>query len=284
MPIMNNENQKYASACMGHWLAESNWLNNHINAFNGAFNDDVKANEQKENQGSIGVLSIDGMMMKGLSWFGGTSTVNLRAQIRALRADDSIKKVLLHVDSGGGAVAGTKELADDIAKLNEEKEVIAFIEDLGASACYWACSSASAIYANKTAEVGSLGVVAVVQDTSEMYKNAGINVKVISTGEFKGAMTEGTEITEPMVEDMQERINDINEVFMDAVADGRGIDRKTVDAMADGRVHIASKALDMGLIDGVSTVDDVVAMMQNDIEKDSLAERQENIAQRLQGR
>jgi signal peptide peptidase SppA len=275
---------------MGHWLAESVWLNNTANAIKGGYHAEFPIGEVSAKSDvstvadGIAVLEIDGMMLKGASKFGGTSTVALRNQIRKIKADDSIKKVLIHADSGGGLVAGTKELADDIASLNEEKEVVAFIEDLGASACYWACSQASKIVANATAEIGSLGTVAVVADTSEAYQREGVKVHVISTGEFKGAMSEGTEITEPMLQDMQERVNDINEIFMNAVADGRGMERETVNKIADGRVFIASKAMKLGLIDEISTLDAVIGDMQKSMQKDTLAERQGVVARKLQGK
>jgi signal peptide peptidase SppA len=272
---------------MGTWLAEPVWFSNFANAIKSGIHAETAIKsiddsvEDAQTEDGIAVIMVEGMMMKGSSKFGGTSTVGLRRQIRGIMADESVKRVLLHVDSGGGNVAGTKELADDIAALNEKKPVTAFIEDLGASAAFWVASQATKVVANKTASIGSLGVVAVVQDTSEAFERSGVKVHVISTGEFKGAMANGTEVTEPMLADMQEHVNALHEIFMDAVADGRAMSREDIDAVADGRVFLADKALSIGLIDAVDSLDNTIAGMQESIQAESNKGRQNRITERL---
>src|SRR5690606_31819803 len=128
-----------------------------------------------------------GAMTKQGSSFGGASTVRTRRAIRSAAADKSVSAIMLLIDSPGGSVSGTSDLADDVANAKKKKPVYAYIEDTCCSAAYWVASQCSAIYANPTAIVGSIGTYMVVADYSRMAENAGVKVHCISTGKYKGA-------------------------------------------------------------------------------------------------
>lgn len=146
-------------------------------------------------ESGVAVLSLSGPMTKRPQSFSdGASTVRMRRQVRQATADPDVTAIALVIDSPGGQVAGTKELADDVAAARARKPVVAYIEDLGASAAYWVAAQADAIYANETAFVGSIGTYCVVQDLSRMAANVGIEVHVLSTGPFKGAGYPGTAV------------------------------------------------------------------------------------------
>lgn len=198
------------------------------------------------------VVQIRGTMMKHASSFSaGTSTVRLRRDLRALADDPLVKSVVLHIESGGGTAAGTMELGNEVRRLSESKKVVAHIEDIGASAAYWVASQADEVFANQMAKVGSIGTYITVADYSKMAEQKGIKVHVLSTGDFKGAMTPGTEITEEHLSEVQDMVNKINMHFLTAVKNGRGMSAEAVDAVADGRVWMAVDALALGLLDGV---------------------------------
>jgi protease-4 len=128
----------------------------------------------------VAVISLTGKLMKQqASMGGGTSTVQARRDIRAAASDPDIGAILLRIDSPGGTAAGTKELADEITAAKTKKPVWAYVEDMAASAAYWAASQASRIIANETALVGSIGTYGVVQDTSGMAAMEGVKVHVI---------------------------------------------------------------------------------------------------------
>jgi ClpP class serine protease len=104
------------------------------------------------------VLGLTGPMTKApQSWGSGTSTVSLRRRLRQAASDPDVKSIALVVDSPGGQVSGTFDLAKDIAAARDRKRVVAYIEDLGASAAYAVASQADAVYANENALVGSIG-------------------------------------------------------------------------------------------------------------------------------
>ena len=217
--------------------------------------------------GSIAVIQIEGFMQKGFSKFGGTSTVFTRQAIRAAAGDPDVDGIMLAIDSGGGFVAGTQELANEITAARNIKSVRAHIDDLGASAAFWIASATELITANEMANIGSIGVVAVLEDTSKAFEMAGIEVHVISTGEHKGSFADGVPITDNQIEEVQERVDDINAFFLKAVLKGRSITKAELNKIADGKVFIAKKALALKLIDKVSSFDDSMQAFDHDLKR-----------------
>lgn len=215
----------------------------------------------------IATIPINGPMMKGDSKFGGTNSLRTRRAIRRAASDESVRGIMLQIDSPGGTVAGTGDLAGDVAAARKKKPVFAHVDDLGASAAFWIASQAEFVSANPTAEVGSIGTVAVVEDSSEAASASGVTVHVISTGEFKGAFVEGTPIPPEHLDMLQERVDDLNGHFLKAVSAGRRMPIADVRKIADGRVHIASKAKGMGLIDAVMTADQAVGALRTRIDR-----------------
>lgn len=258
------ETKECFSNHLGLWMVEPSWMKQAITMIKSgrwqplaAGHEDNKNGKRRSFAVSKGtaIISIFGPMMKFESKFGGVSTLAVRKQIREAANDSRINAILLHIDSPGGHVAGTKELADDVISANAKKPVFAHIDDLGASAAFWVASQARQIFANTMAQVGSIGTVAVVEDTSEAFEKAGIKVHVISTGKFKGSFVDGTEITKAQLEEAQKRIDGINEHFLDAIKAGRNIDDKQLREIADGRIFDAAQAKELGLIDGVQSLD-----------------------------
>lgn len=227
-----------------------------------------KDREYEMLDGGLAVVAISGMMRKrASSMSSSTSTIATRRQIRAAAKDAAVSSILLHIESPGGLVAGTKELADDVAAAAKQKQVIAFVEDLGASAAYYVASQATKIYANEPALVGSIGTYAVIQDTSEMAEKLGVKVHVINAGAFKGTGEPGTPVTDEQLAYLQQMIEQQNELFLSAVGTGRRMARDKVTQLADGRVHMASAAVTLGLIDAVRTLDSVIAELSQSSKK-----------------
>ena len=116
---------------------------------------------------------------------------------------DDIKAVFLDIDSPGGTVAGTPELAATVASINAQKPVYAFSSGLMCSAAYWIASQARAIYATPSARVGSIGVVQAVIDDTAALDAKGIKVEVFAVGKYKAMGAPGT----PLTDDQRELIN-----------------------------------------------------------------------------
>lgn len=207
----------------------------------------------------VAIVPISGPMMKGDSKFGGANTVQIRQAIRGAVADDAVKSIMLHVDSPGGSVAGTDELARDIKRADLSKPVHAHIDDLGASAAYWVASQARKVTAGPAAEVGSIGVYAVIEDTSAAAALEGVKVHVVSTGPMKGALEPGTTVTAEQLAYVQERVDDMNGHFQAAILRGRAnMTGEQLAKASDGRVFGATEARKLGLIDRVQSFDDAM--------------------------
>lgn len=219
----------------------------------------------------LAMIAVEGAMTKGSTKFG-TSTLAVRKAVRAATRDSEVKAIMLAIDSPGGTTAGTQELAADIEAANRVKPVYAHIDDLGASAAYWVASQARRITAGPTAQIGSIGTMAVVEDLSGLAEKKGIVVHVIATGPFKGAGTPGTKITDDQLAYLQTRVDALNEHFLAAVSRGRNVPAPVVKDWSDGRVWIADQAKHMGLIDEVQRMDDAVAFARREIAQAEAAE------------
>lgn len=238
---------------------------------------DVDVRVQDAGDG-IAVIGIEGFMSKGPSKFGGTSTVAVRQAFRTVTQEPAVKGILLHVDSPGGTVAGTSDLADDIRAANKVKPVFAQIDDLGASAAYWVAAQARFIGANKTAEIGSIGAFAVVEDTSKAAEDAGIKVHVVTSAAGKALLAAGVPVTDEALQVVQEQIDAFAGFFNDGVAQGRGMPIAEVRKLADGHTHLAAQALSLGMIDAVQSLDDTLAMLRREIKAVAKANEPSKVA------
>jgi ClpP class serine protease len=104
--------------------------------------------------------------------------------------------------------------------------------------------------------VGSIGTYTAIEDTSGAYEKSGVKVHVISSGGVKGGGVDGAPVSDAYIEETQKRIDAITDLFVDAVAKGRGLSKSKVKGMADGRIHLAAAAKDMGLIDRIASLDE----------------------------
>ena len=177
----------------------------------------------------IGVIAIEGPILRkpdliARVFLGATSSEEIGEALREAAGRNDIKAVFLNIDSPGGTVAGTPELAAAVASLNERKPVYAFSSGLMCSAAYWVASQARAIYATPSAQVGSIGVVQAVIDSSAAIDKAGIKVEVFSVGKYKAMGAPGTALTDDQRELIQSNLAEIAAEFHDAVLSrGRAI-------------------------------------------------------------
>lgn len=210
----------------------------------------------------VAVIDISGTMTKSLTFFqmifGGRTMPDMERQIREATSDNAVNAIMLRIDSPGGTVAGTSDLADAVFAARKRKQVTAYISDLGASAAYYVASQADRIYADADAMVGSIGVYLVIPDYSKMAEADGVKINVVRAGEMKGAGTFGTEVTDKQLAEFQREVDQLNEVFVETVARGRGWSTSKTRALNDGRLHIGQHALKAGLIDGIRSFDEAM--------------------------
>lgn len=201
---------------------------------------------------SVAMIRATGLLMKSASSLGGTSSIQLRRDIRQAAADPDVSAILLAFDSPGGTVAGTADLAADVRAARKSKPVWAHIDDLGASAAYWVASQAERVFANdSSALIGSIGTYQILRDFSAAAEREGVKTHVIKTGPLKGAGSPGAPVTDEQLAHVQQLVNATQEIFDAAVRKGRGLSASELEAVRHGGVLMADDAKSARLIDGI---------------------------------
>lgn len=261
----------YAEQWLGLWCIEPSALENLVSMAqildlksHLASQKDLMPKGTRQDIDGVAVVNLYGPLQKHVSSMGGgTSTVLARRDIRAASLDPNVGAILLNIESPGGTSAGNQELANDIVAAGRKKPVYAYCNDLCASAAYWLASQATNILANEAALVGSIGTYAVVNDSSEAAKMQGVKVHVVKAGDFKGAGTPGTELSEDALSEVQRHVESRNEFFLAAVSKGRKLSREVVSGLADGRMHTAKEAITLGLVDSIATFDEAMDLARS---------------------
>ena len=201
---------------------------------------------------SLAVIGMTGVLMKSQSSLGGTSSIQIRRDIRQASADPDVGAILLAIDSPGGTVAGTADLAADVRAARKTKPVWAHVDDLSASAAYWVASQAEKIFANDaSALIGSIGTYQILRDYSAMAERDGVKTHVVRTGPLKGLGTPGTAISDEQLSHVQQLVNATQDIFDAAVRKGRGLSAKELADVRHGGVMLAGEAQNARLIDGI---------------------------------
>lgn len=206
----------------------------------------------------VGVVAKRMNLMSEIS--GGVSTELVARDFEAAMTDPAVKGVVLSIDSPGGTVYGTKQLADLMASYRGTKPVIACADGMMCSAAYWIGSAADSInIADLTTDVGSIGVVASHVDISGWEEQRGIRTTEITAGRYKGAISQYQPLSDEGRAMLQADVDQIYQLFVESVAENRG---RTVDDvlsnMAEGRVFLGRKAIEAGLVDGVATLAETI--------------------------
>lgn len=199
---------------------------------------------------------IDAMCTGGLSSYEG-----LRRGFDEALADESIKTIVLHIDSGGGEASGCFELARHIMASRGQKKIIAYVDEFACSAAYALASSAEEIIASPDADVGSIGVIMVHQELTKAFEKNGVTINVIKAGEFKGMGSPFQALSEESKERLQKRINDTYATFTGFVAESRNISEEAV-KNTEANVYSAQEALELGLINSIMSQDDFLNYLQ----------------------
>src|ERR1700687_284632 len=200
----------------------------------------------------IAVVELDGVIF---------SPKQIVPQLKKFADDDSVKAIIIHVNSPGGGVAASEEIYREVKRIRDEKKkrIVASIETVGASGAYYVASATNKIYADKGSIVGSIGVIAEWVNYGELLKWAKMKDIVFKTGEFKDTGNPTRDLTAAEQAYMQSLIDNMFGQFVKAVADGRGLKFDDVKSIANGKVWTGEEALAMKLIDQVGDFEAAVA-------------------------
>ncbi len=172
-------------------------------------------------------------------------------ELDACRRDPSIKAVVLRINSPGGEVAPSQEIYNAVRRLVDTKPVVASLGGIAASGGYYVAVAADSIVADPGTLTGSIGVIFAYPTAVDLMDKVGVEMEVFKSGAMKDMGSYAREPTEAEEEVFDSLIADIYEQFVTAVAEGRGLDRDRVLALADGRVFTGRQAGELGLVDAL---------------------------------
>lgn len=191
-----------------------------------------------------------------------TSYEGIAAQLRAAGQDPDVRSVLLDISSPGGEAAGMAGLADMIRSVRQTKPVIAFVNDMAASAAYGIASAASEIVISPTSTLGSIGVVMLHADRSGELAAQGVKPTLIFAGSHKVDGNPFEPLSDAVRADLQASVDAHYRQFVDTVAQGRGTKLTTDMARAtEARTFIGTEAVARGLADRIASFDEVLASL-----------------------
>jgi signal peptide peptidase SppA len=216
--------------------------------------------------GAVAVLPLYGLishranLMADISGPGGTSVERFASDFRAAVDDPRVSAIVIDVDSPGGTVDGVPELADLIMSARDKKPVTAIANAQMASAAYWLGAAAKELVVTPSGMVGSIGVFLVRPDVSKAMEMEGVKYTLVNYGEYKTEGHPSQPMTEAELGALQSMVDDYGEMFVRAVAKGRGVTIDTVKtSFGKGRMRTAKDAVAKGMADRVGTLDDVLA-------------------------
>ena len=200
-------------------------------------------------------IGLSGIIMRGqperLFGSGSDMVESILSQILAARLDPAVRAILLEVDSPGGAVTPSDEIYTALRQFKESAEdrvVVVFIRDLGASGAYYAAMAGDYIMAEPTAIVGSVGVIMQTLNMKGLADMIGLKSVTIASGANKDMLNPLKEVDPQHLAMLQELVDEMQNRFAGIVMDSRGIESRM---LLDGRVFTAEQALNSNLIDGI---------------------------------
>ena len=184
--------------------------------------------------------------------------------------DDSVKGIVIRVNSPGGGVVESAEVHDKIIELKEttKKPVFVSMGSVAASGGYYISATADKIYANPATMTGSLGVIMQSLNYSELADELGIHFETIKSGPYKDIGSPERPMSDEERKILQSMVDHAYQQFVDVIANGRNLDETRVKEIADGRIYDGIQAKELGLIDELGNLDETIAAMKKHIGDD----------------
>ena len=208
---------------------------------------------------NVAIFFADGDIVDGSDQYGKIAADRFVQEIDLLRADKSVKAVVLRVNSPGGSVIASEKIKAALEKLNEEKPVVASYGNYAASGGYWISNGCRKIYTNASTLTGSIGVFSMIPEFSSTMRKLGVNIVSVGSNAHSDMYALNRPFDAAELAYLQASVEDIYERFVGMVAENRGMTVADVDAIAQGRVWAGADAINIGIVDEIGTLSDAVA-------------------------
>ncbi|MFH0800710.1 MAG: signal peptide peptidase SppA [Pseudomonadota bacterium] len=201
--------------------------------------------------GGVGIITVDGAIVSA------DDTVD---EIDRFRKNDSVRSVVLRIESPGGSVAASQEILEAVRRLAGKKPVVASMGSVAASGGYYIACGAKKILANPGTITGSIGVRMEHVMIGDLLQWAKIKHETLKSGRLKDLASMDRLMTAEERQVLQGMLDDIHGQFKEEVAKARSLELKKVDEIADGRIYTGRQALELGLVDAMGGLSEAVKM------------------------
>ncbi len=225
----------------------------------------TKLKKDYKTKDKIAVVFAEGSIVDGNGEAGSIGGKKYSKLIRKIRKDEKVKAIVIRVNSGGGSAFASEEIWRELELAKAQGlPVIASMGDVAASGGYYISCNADTILAEKNTITGSIGVFGMIPSAQEMLKDKlGVQFDTVKTAKFATGISPFMDIDDETGEIIQEGVDEIYEIFLQRVAEGRGMTTEEVNNVAQGRVWTGSKGKEIGLVDVLGGLDDAVEIAAN---------------------
>jgi protease-4 len=226
----------------------------------GAFQEMVLEGPTFRPSGKIAVVDLFGVISYGVyGQVHDTMVDDIVAKLKQAREDESVKAVLLHIDSPGGEVTASDVIYHEVAKTAKEKPVVAYFDSVAASGAYYAAMGADTIVANELCITASIGVIMQTLNVEQLAEKVGVSALTFKSGKMKDLLNPTRQPTEEEMAYVQALIDETYAKFVGIVARERGLEEEALRAeLADGRIVSGKTAAAARLVDRTGYFEDAV--------------------------
>lgn len=197
----------------------------------------------------VGVVEVGGVI---------TDSGEVIQQLKRFREDDAIRAIVLRVDSPGGVVGPAQEIYREVEKTSAVKKVVASMGAVAASGGYYVAAAADGIMASPGTITGSIGVIMEYTNFEALLKKIGLAPVVVKSGALKDLGSPVREMTADERAVLQAFVAELHGQFVEAIAQGRGLEPEAVARLADGRIYTGAAAQRLGLVDRLGNLEDAL--------------------------
>ena len=183
-------------------------------------------------------------------------------ELHGFSRERGIRAFVIEIESPGGTVGATQSIYEAIRDLRDrdDRPIVAWMGDIAASGGFYVAMAADTVLALPGTITGSIGVIMEFPNAEELYRKVGLDWEVVKSGEYKDMGSSSRSLGEGDRRILQDLVTDVHEQFVDAVAANRSLGREAIAVLADGRIYSGRQAAELGLVDGLATLDEAVSM------------------------
>lgn len=220
----------------------------------------LTSNKPKDKSGNaIAVYYAVGEIDGSSSSVEGIDSEKTIKALRQLRDEESIKAVVLRINSPGGSAYGSEQIWQEVKSLREKKPVIVSMGDYAASGGYYIASAANCILANPTTLTGSIGIFGMIPNAEELLtQKLGLHFDAVNTHQFSDMGSIGRSLKPQERDAIQQMVNKGYETFVNRCAEGRNTSAEAIKAVGEGRIWTGEMAKGLGLVDQLGGIEEAI--------------------------